>query len=449
MTFGLDPRTGAPLRAEGWSLVREATPPAIVHATYTIENPTDQEIAVDFGFPILRGIATSPYSMMATPDVLVVLGDKGDVKPTIISNSLIYGIIRQRARETIDKGIAADTELATLAAAVKAAPADKQAAAGKALADYLVAKKWRPQDAALLVEYASLDLGVPDYEHPGQFLNPNPLDRAASSRRFDNESRKLMDGNLGLLANIGEQKATQFLAQLANCFDPKAGGTYEAIFTAWGGDVKEQSVDLKTGKVRPREISVAPTEFDPYASGDPAVYARVDYLDKNPKLSDADKARLRNILKNLPVVFTFAPMNLLHYQVKFPAKTTLPLSISYRQYAYSDTAAPASFQLAYVVHPASLWKEFGDINLEVRVPKGMPLAASVECAKVEEKAEAPAVQQQAAAKQPAAPVPAMDVYRGTLKDKTGEIFLAIEAEAWKKLVAAPAKPAVAPPTAGK
>lgn len=80
-------------------------PPLVrVSAEYTIENPTGKEVEVDFGFPILRGVYVSPYSMMLRPDVQVRLGQKV-VKSTIISNSAIYGIIRQRAREVIEKAI--------------------------------------------------------------------------------------------------------------------------------------------------------------------------------------------------------------------------------------------------------------------------------------------------------------------------------------------------------
>ena len=46
-----------------------AVPLAIVSAEYTIENPTDEDVQVDFGFPILRGIYVKPYSMMPEPDV--------------------------------------------------------------------------------------------------------------------------------------------------------------------------------------------------------------------------------------------------------------------------------------------------------------------------------------------------------------------------------------------
>ena len=75
----------------------EQMPLAMVSAIYTIENPTDAEVEVEFGFPVLRGMYMTPYSMMPQPDVRVQL-DKVQVRADVISNSAIYGIIRARRR---------------------------------------------------------------------------------------------------------------------------------------------------------------------------------------------------------------------------------------------------------------------------------------------------------------------------------------------------------------
>ena len=86
-------------------------PPLVeVTAAYTIENPTGKEVQVDFGFPILRGIYLDPYHGRLSRCSGSV--DKERVRPTVISNSAIYGMIRRNAREAIEKGIAADGELA-------------------------------------------------------------------------------------------------------------------------------------------------------------------------------------------------------------------------------------------------------------------------------------------------------------------------------------------------
>lgn len=390
-------------------------PLVYVSAEYTIENPTNKQVEVDFGFPILRGIYISPYSMMPRPDVNVRLG-KTAVKSTIISNSAIYGIIRQRAREVIEKAVAGDPTLKRLVASVP----NGNAKAREALYSHLRGSmKWNERDAALMVEYASLDFGKPKSFPPDR-------DRMGWWGQ-DKELTKLMNENLGPLSAIGEQKATHFFAQLASGFDPKAAATYEAIFTSWGGDVRERSVDLRTGKVRPREITVDPKMLNKPAHmglSDPTIYARVDYLDPKAKISKSEKASCKAILKNLPVTFTFAPMNILHYHVKFPAKSTQTLTVSYSQYAYLDTRSPSSYQLAYVVHPASLWQEFGPINLEVAVPDGVHFRASVPCSNggVEERLTRPPNSQKAR----------FNIYRAVLKQKTGELYLAVDADTWKQ-----------------
>jgi hypothetical protein len=365
------------------SAERQMPPLASVSAAYTIENPTDQEVAVDFGFPILRGIYLNPMAMMPIPDVAVTV-DGQPCHVAVISNSLIYATIREQSRETIEASIAADPRLAGLVAAIRQPRRQKAAIGGAAVGDelhaYLVGRrKWAARDAALMVEYAGMDFGpgkaFPSDRWHGPWLGQSSLGAGSS---------ELLSANLGPLAAIGEQKATQMFAQLAGCFDPQAAGTYEAIFAAWGGDVRSRSVDLATGKVRPREIELnqnpgSEDERIRHRTGDvdATVYARVDYLDENAKLSEAERAACRNVLANLPVVFTFAPMNLLHYRVALPAGKTQVVAVTYKQYAYRDTASPASYQLAYVVHPASLWDKFGPIHLRVQVPDGVGCRASV------------------------------------------------------------------------
>ncbi len=401
----------------------ESSPVVHVSAEYAIENPTEKDIEVDFGFPILRGIYISPYSMMPRPEVTVQLGDKY-VRCTIISNSAIYGIIRQRARKAIEKAISENPELNKLVEAVRSEQYESRKAARKALYTYLTEdNKWNERDATLMVEYASLDFGN---------LKSNPPDRSSWGWADDKELNELMNANLGPLAAIGEQKATQFFAHLASCFEPEAAAAYEAIFSAWGGDVRERSIDLDTGKVRPREITIDPDILDnpPAATfggyTDPTIYARVDYLDPRANITVSEKESCKAILKNLPVIFTFAPMNILHYQVKFPAKSTHTLTVSYSQYAYSDTRSPESYQLAYVVHPASLWRDFGPINLEVAVPEGVGFRASIPCINggVEEKQ----IRQYHHKEWP------FDTYKAVVKQKTGELYLAVDAAQWKKSV---------------
>ena len=103
------------------------------------------------------------------------------------------------------------------------------------------------------------------------------------------------------------------------------------------------------------------------------------YFKGHAKMTLAERSSCKRALKNLPVVFTFAPMNLLYYQVKFPAGATRKVAVSYQQHAYEDTRGRASFQLAYVLHPASLWRRFGPINLTIYAPGRVPLRSSVPC----------------------------------------------------------------------
>jgi hypothetical protein len=88
-------------------------------------------------------------------------------------------------------------------------------------------------------------------------------------------------------------------------------------------------------------------------------------------------------------------------------------------------------RLAYVVHPASLWKDFGPIHLEVAVPEGVPFRASVPCkeARVQERGFPELIPAGGPRKwrRPFA------IYEATLADKTGELLLAVDADAWNRM----------------
>jgi hypothetical protein len=360
----------------------------------------------------------------------------------------------------IDNAVASDPQLRTLVKAVKDAEGADRKPARARLAAYLTGKrKWDARDAELMVEYASNRFQGPEdvvvvtsyYGATGSHAtwpgNRTPLHMTYS--------------NLGPLRAIGDQKATQFFAQLALRFDPKAARTYESIFEAWGGDVRERSVDLTTGKVRPREYSVTPpTDEELAAHGpamfsrrgeyppDPTIYARVDYLDPNAGITDEETESCKNVLKNLNVIFTFAPMNILRYGASFPAGSTRTVTVAYKQYAYADTRDPASYQLVYVVHPASMWDSFGPINLEVLAPEGINVRGSVSLtsAGVEER-EVKLQPYMSEAKKGT-----FAVYKTTLARKTGELYLAVSSGDWRAkypkstppVAAAPVEPKPAP-----
>ena len=63
-------------------------------------------------------------------------------------------------------------------------------------------------------------------------------------------------------------------------------------------------------------------------------------------------------------------MNLLALPGQVPAARHADGDGDYRQYAYADTRGSGSYQLAYVLHPATLWKEFGPINVDVAGAQG-------------------------------------------------------------------------------
>ncbi len=386
------------------------TPLVDVRAEYKIQNPTKETIEVDFGFPVVRGIYTSPFSMMRRPRVHVSV-DGEHIRNNLISNSAIYGIIRARARETIRKGILDDAKLTRFIKNVRTAQSGNKARARKKLIEYLkVNHGWEQRDAVLLAAFAEVKLGkATDIDENGNW--------------FQNEKltlRELPRANLGTLSAIGEKKATQLLALLAGRFDPQSASGYEAIFSAWGGDVRERSVDLQKGHIRPREVSVPSN-----SAGDPTIYARVDYMEKNGRLSRKETKACKRILKNLPVIFTFAPMNLLHYRVEFPPHSTRIVAVEYGQRAYVDSRGPKSYQMSYVIHPASLWREFGPINLTVNAPDGVKIFSSVPCknGSTFEKDSHEGKVKYASCK-------------AVIEDKTGELFLGVGARQWDKVAAA-------------
>ncbi len=401
---------------ELWGRInREGNPPLVhVTASYRIRNPLQEEIQVDFGFPILRGIYINPLSMMIRPAVNVDVDGKS-VKATILSNSVIYGIIRQQARETIERVVAADPALSEWFDTIRNSKDIKGETARTSLKAYLQGtKKWNHRDATLLVEYAGLDLGD---------RKIHPFDRGFVAFQ-EAEFYQIAMGHLGILAAIGEKKATQLLAHLAGLLDAEAASGYEKIFTSWGGDVRERSVDLLTGMVRPREISLeskAPGGTLLAAGLDPTIYARVDYLDPKANLRPPEKKSLESILKNLPVIFTFAPMNLLHYRVTFPPESEQTVNVSYSQFAYLDTQYPKSYQMAYVLHPASLWDTFGPIHLTVQAPEAAELVSSIPCRKT--------AGEEREFKKKIVPYA---TYTTVLEQKTGELFIALDAEGWNQ-----------------
>jgi hypothetical protein len=94
---------------------------------------------------------------------------------------------------------------------------------------------------------------------------------------------------------------------------------------------------------------------------------------------------------------------------------------------YNDDRGPTSYQLAYVLHPASLWDNFGPIHVTIQVPNGVACRASVP---VQEGKPDPKFESN---------VPNYRFYRAALteaKDKKGELFIGIDKAAYDKMAKA-------------
>ncbi len=424
----------APAIGTGGKNQRPAGPVAFVAARYFITNPTPETVTVDFGFPIMRGIYISPFAMMPRPDVRVVVDGTNHIVPEILSNSAIYGALRRKAAAEIETALQADE---TLRERAQALGAGASAEAREALVAFLAARRhWKRSDAELLADYLALrPAASAGAAGPAAAIAaPGAMVRSEATFSFawgaDASLRAAAQESAWSVQCIGEQKATQWLTWLAACLDPAHASSYEALFEAWGGDVRERSVDLATGRVRPRENESAASagQAPPRAPGDgvPTVYARVDYLETGKNLPAAQKAAWERVLKNLPVVFTFAPMNLLHYQVAFAPGALRTVKVLYRQYPYEDSAAPASYQLAYVLHPASLWDSFGPIRLTVVVPQGVIPVSSMP---LNDRVPVP----QPGPGEPGLPPGRLwQAFSAPVSTKTGELFVGLSAADWAR-----------------
>jgi hypothetical protein len=419
--------------------------PVEVNAQYSIQNPTDDDIRLEIGFPIVRGIFQPYYGggmggggWLGQP----VVGVQRANKPhpfTVITNSDLLTRIRRHAYQIIDGEVALRPGLKTLQDQMKAAAGNNQAAEEvqkRLVVELVKGERWSERDARLLANFARVIWQPPpppdpsakaksseEEEIPEWMKRKHPEEAGGRPRRpkapeevpFFEEAHGGTIGldyfagtgpkwppYLGPLASLGELKATQLLSHLASCFKPGVGRSYETIFTSWGGDVRERSVDLGTGALRPRENA---------ASGE-ALYARVEVFQPQVVVDPEKRNACENIAASLPVTFTFAPMNLIRTEVAFPKRSTTLLGFTYAQRAFDDTAKPSSYQLAYLVHPASFWAEFGPIHVTIEVPKRIPVRASVRTKHAETRA-------------------GFDVYRGVLKAKTGELLVAVPKAGWE------------------
>jgi hypothetical protein len=118
------------------------------------------------------------------------------------------------------------------------------------------------------------------------------------------------------------------------------------------------------------------------------------------------------------------------------------VTVTYTQYAYLDTRGVPSYQLAYVLHPASLWNDFGPIHIKVQTPEGVACRASVPIgpgsAISSDKALARTTTtsqeerySSAGIENPAYPLIQYEARLDKNKGKTGELFLAVSKPEWE------------------
>ena len=251
--------------------------------------------------------------------------------------------------------------------------------AREGLRNYLTAELgWNARDAALLVEYASLDFGRQTLAPP-----PRPLGRAILEHERPRSSKRRTSGHSGPSAN---RRPRNYSPSSPRGSTSRREATTRRSSRPGAAMSASGRSTWRPAEVRPREIGLPAGRSDrkpPARLGSrPAADGRSDRLrphrlpDPNAKLSPAEKASCEAVLKNLPVTFTFAPMNLLHYQVKFPAHGTRVVAVTYRQYAYADTQRHGQLPVGLRATPSQLWKDFGPIALKVHAPKGILCRAS-------------------------------------------------------------------------
>lgn len=275
------------------------------------------------------------------PVVAVKLGQEGQ-RFDILSNTDILARIREHAFGIVETGIAG-LGIKDLYERMKSLTG-KQADELQAALQAKVRKAgWSERDARLLASFVRAVAYVPPPPPPPPEQVREQKRKTAEEAgrnwgRWGDEPRAgeipFVEGTqsiwgtghpkyLGTLASLGEVKATQLLSHLASRFEPAAGRSYENIFGAWGGDVRERAVDLTSGAERPRHVESPDT-----------LYARVDYFNESRVKDPGRRASCKQILADLPVTFTFAPMSLIRTRVSFPGNAKRVLEFTYEQHPY-------------------------------------------------------------------------------------------------------------------
>ena len=387
---------------ERTSLIPERLPRIEVEAKYTLVNTSDGPVKMRFGFPVI-------YSARQRVKV-VVDGKKTTSHHMSLDDILLHirAIAAERVAEvlTIDKkladAVAKINEIESVYSSDKPTEAvmrlHNRHRAADALRDILKERRLTDSQVALVSEFFIL----PPSPKPTR-LNIEGLAERASFYGF---RPSLPEG--GVLARIGALKATQLYTEVLKALAPAQSIDYEQFFRAWGGREKRVSLDLETGEVRERVLS--PIRFAEGGMMGPIpldIYAREEYLNARNLPKDLKK-HLMTVLKNLPVTFAFAPVNMTVYEVAFAPGQKRTVAVEVNQLPSIDGREPVTAQFEYIMKTARYFKEFDHINLEVRAPKGTKLTISPTCTEVVQKGPRD-----------------RDVYRARITDYSKNLYIAI------------------------
>jgi len=389
---------------QGTPLTPPAVPclPLIWNATVAdIENETDAQLSPHLTHPILFDPQNANQGAKAHV-AYAVFSSNGKrfseeyngyekINARLMSYSVIYGMLRKEAVAIIINAIRTSPEFLTMVESLQKADTAAKIQAESSLSEYLRGAGWNQKDIDLFCIYSGLDIARNDI---------TPLDRSAFCDDSGKEYADIANANLGILAALGEIRATQYLIHLAAKFDPEFEKRIGKFYASWLGETAGQSVGLihkfpwpqkgimpdfpigpKPGELRPREAALNEADAAQFPKdimrSDPILNYLSRKIDPAAKLTEPEKAVLQNIIDSMGDDQPLPPLGLLRFNISVPAKTKIQYVITYRQFARLDTHAPSTYQ--YIV----LFPQTDDTAnrevpscLLVRAPASVPFSMS-------------------------------------------------------------------------
>jgi len=173
-----------------------------------------------------------------------------------------------------------------------------------------------------------------------------------------------------------------------------------------------------------------------YPGGDPAAKGVLARLD--PDLKPARETRLQVVKEDLTIDFAQGQPGF--RAAKADAETPPLVSVTAAYLITNPTPEAVEvdfgfpilrgiYQVAYMVHPASRWDSFGPIHLAVTAPEGVTPVSTQPLRWLADSTRPISPDGVPAAKL------AFKTYSTLLTEKTGELFVGINAEDWRKAVA--------------